>query len=95
MSLFDFMRRGWPSGWSQPAPLYNKYTGQYEKMPITWVKGRPARPKDIAALREYYNGRDVIYDTLSIVGKRDRRYTTERRQREKELRYNFFDRWRF
>lgn len=89
----------WPRGWSQPAPMYNKYTDMYEKMPIQWVKGRPARKKDKEALMHYYGNskafNELFVDKYTLVGKRDPNYTTRRIQRMKELHYNWLDRWRF
>lgn len=96
MNWFGFLhqggRKGWPAGWSQPAPLYNKYTKRFEPQKITWVKGRKALKKDIEALQAYYGHDGIKYDKFSIVGKRDPSYTTERKERMRELGYNFFER---
>lgn len=87
-------RKGWPAGWSQPAPVYNRRTGVYEHFPPVWIKGRPATNKDINALFGYY-GRTVDYDHYSIRGKRSPNYSTAKIEAVKNGGPRTYGWWRF
>lgn len=65
-------RKGWPGGWSQPAP---RIWPAYKHYPPQWIKTEPATDADIAALDAYY-GRTAEYDPFTICGKGSRAYST-------------------
>lgn len=87
--------KGWPDGWSRPAPLYNRYTRRHETLPIVWVKSRPATEADIEALYGCCGARGVRYDEGTIVGKASDEYETARERRLKELGVPWWQKWRF
>lgn len=84
--------KGWPDGWSAPAPYRGK------TFPIQWIKRRPAMKKDIQAIVDHLRDRGVAnpnYDELTLVGKGDPSYTTARIEYIKAIPRRWWEVFRF
>ena len=66
-----------PDGWTKPSPVLSIRWPFIKYFPIQWIERRMAEPEDIRALKAYL-GPYMNYDKLSVVGKANAAYTTEK-----------------
>lgn len=81
MKSFDFLRReSAPLGWSAAAP--DLLSGK--RFPPQWILSRPAKTSDLHELAQFQGiktsnpWREAWYDELSVVGRDDPNYDTEK-----------------